>query len=95
MTTPTRCRYNLDAECPEVRTIADLAARHLGRSITLAELVAPGADWNEPRITVTGKLVGMRRHTSSPVIVVDLVAASGPYHDRLPLTYPVQLEAQP
>ena len=95
MTTPTRCRYNLDAECPEVRTIADLAARHLGRTITLAGLVAPGADFDEPRVTVTGKLVGLRKLMSGPFVIVDLSAASGMYYERLPLTYPVQLEAQP
>lgn len=93
MTTPTRCRYNLDAECPEVRTIADLAARHLGRTITLAGLVAPGADFDEPRVTVTGKLVGLRKLMSGPFVIVDLSAASGMYYERLPLTYPVRLEA--
>lgn len=88
-----RCRYNLDAECPEVRTIADLAARHLGRTITLGNLVAVGADWDAPRVEVTGKLVGMHRRTSAPVVTVELVGASGPYHPVLPLTHPVRLEA--
>lgn len=80
-------------DADEVRTIADLAARHFGRTITLGNLVAVGADWDAPRVEVTGKLTGMHRRTSAPVVILDMATASGPYHPVLPLTHPVRLEA--
>lgn len=88
-----RCPLNLDKPCPTVRTVGDLTARHLGRTIRVDNLLAPGNDWDAARVSATGKLVSMRMPGISHRVPVAIIELSGNarFHDRLTLDNPCEV----
>ncbi len=76
----THCRYNLDQPCPEVRTVGDLTARHLGRSISVEGM--------RPAI-----MLGMRQPLPEEPFVALLVSVYGDVTstDYLPLDTPCEV----
>jgi hypothetical protein len=46
-----------------VRIIGDLTVRHLGCRIRIPDLHQPGTDWDAPKVTVEGTLIGLRLAT--------------------------------
>ena len=78
---------------PPVRMIGDLTARHLGRTISIPNLHQPGADWDAPKVTVTGKLDGLTRVTFGAGEVFVKLLPKGVALDRsLPLTWPCEVQ---
>ena len=104
MSTPMRCLKDVLTDgypcpCPDcwplppVRMIGDLTARHLGRTISIPNLHQPGADWDAPKVTVTGKLDKL---TSVPFgcgeVWVGLSPKTVQLDRPLPLTWPCEVK---
>jgi len=75
-------------------TVGDLA-KHLGKRVEIPGLHQPGADWDAPKVSVTGRVVGLRPVLGpfaavTPAVWVDLVPR-GQLDRPLPIGHPVLL----